>query len=252
MDGVVAVDEESGREIRVSDTGRHQRDGPVRGRRSPPGRPGRHADDRPEPGRPPGVRPVLPAGPERHHGAAHERRPRDVRHPVARPHAGRHHRHADSRAVARAAGARRRGRVHPRDRRAVPAPGAHARRRAERVGRDPAARPRRRRRIDRGPVARSHDPHRTVGPADDRRRQVDHLPPHGRGRGEPGGDAGAAAREGLRDADPEHPRLPSPRGEVRRARRVRLRRARHPGPDARPPAARRSACTRRCPTRRPR
>ena len=77
--------------------------GPVRGRRAPPGGPDGAAADRAQPGRAPGVRPLVPARPERHHGAAHERRPRDVRDPLARPHARRHDRHADRRADARAA-----------------------------------------------------------------------------------------------------------------------------------------------------
>ena len=32
---------------------------------------------------------------QRHHGAPHQRRPRNVRHSLARPHARRHHRHAN-------------------------------------------------------------------------------------------------------------------------------------------------------------
>ena len=58
------------------------------------------ADDRAQPGHPPRLRRVVPARRHRHHGAAHQRRPRDVRHPLARPHPGRHHRHADRRGLA--------------------------------------------------------------------------------------------------------------------------------------------------------
>ena len=160
LDGVIAVDEETGREIRVPTRVVINATGPfadgVRRLADPDVAP----HDRAEPGRPPRLRPRLPAGPQRDHGAAHERRPGHVRHPVARPHAGRHHRHADSRTDARTAGARRGGGVHPRNRRPVSAPGTHAGRRAERVGGHPAAGPRRRGRVDGSAVPRSHDPHR--------------------------------------------------------------------------------------------
>ena len=90
---------------------------------------------------------------------------------------------ADARAAPAAGG----DRLHPRDGRPVPAQGTDARRRPERVRRHPSARQERRRQADRGAVARPHDPHRRLGPADDDRRQVDDLPEHGRGHRGPGG-----------------------------------------------------------------
>ena len=63
-------------------------------RRAAAGRSRGGRDHRAEPGHSPRVRSVVPAGDERHHGAAHERRARDVRDPVARPHGRGHDRHA--------------------------------------------------------------------------------------------------------------------------------------------------------------
>ena len=100
------------------------------------------------------------------------RRPGHVRDPVARAHARRHDRHADSRSASLEPTAQReRDRLHPRDGRPLPARSADARRRAER--RSPASA----RWCKAGDsahdgraVARSHDPHRCVRAADDRRR----------------------------------------------------------------------------------
>ena len=65
-------------------------------------------------------RSFLP-GDARHHGAAHPRRPRAVRHPLARPHAGRDHRHADRRRRRSSRAPLDAGdRVHPRDGRPLP------------------------------------------------------------------------------------------------------------------------------------
>ena len=46
-------------------------------------------------------------------------------------------------------------------------------------------------------LARPHHSCRSVGAADHHRRQVDHLPPHGRGHGRSGGAASAPADQGL-------------------------------------------------------
>ena len=108
VDGVVAADEESGRQWTIARARGRQRRRAVLRRGAPAGRARRAGPDRAEPGHPPGVRPLVPAGRRRHHGAAHPRRARDVRDPVARAHAGRHHRHADRDADARAAAAARR------------------------------------------------------------------------------------------------------------------------------------------------
>jgi glycerol-3-phosphate dehydrogenase len=103
VDGVVARDVETGRELRVPGKVVINATGPfadgVRRLAEPRGT----GPDRAQPGHPPRVRPVVPAGRQRHHGAAHARRPRDVRDPVARAHARGHHRHAHRRADARAA-----------------------------------------------------------------------------------------------------------------------------------------------------
>ena len=64
---------------------------------------------------------LVPAGRHRDHGAAHRRRPRAVRDPVARPHARRHDRHADPDADARAAPAAGGDRLHPRNAGQLPA-----------------------------------------------------------------------------------------------------------------------------------
>ena len=83
------------RGIRSARQGGDQRHRPFHRRPAAHGRPGGGADDRAQPGHPPGVRRIVSGGRQRHHGAAHQRRARDVRHPVARPHGGGHHRHAD-------------------------------------------------------------------------------------------------------------------------------------------------------------
>ena len=71
LDGVIAIDEESGQELRVATRVVINATGPFAdGVRRLIG-PGLRADDRAEPGRPPRVRPVVPPGPERHHGAPH-------------------------------------------------------------------------------------------------------------------------------------------------------------------------------------
>ncbi len=75
---------------------RHQRHRPVFGSAAAAGGARRAAADRSQPGRAPRVPLVVPARDERDHGAAHERRPRDVRHSVARPHRRGHDRHARS------------------------------------------------------------------------------------------------------------------------------------------------------------
>ena len=84
-------------------------------------RPDRAADDRAEPGRARRARPLVPARRRGHHGPAHERRPRDVRDPVARARAARARPTRRSREVdLEPAPTGARDRLHPRDRRAVP------------------------------------------------------------------------------------------------------------------------------------
>ena len=139
-------------------------------------------------------------------------------------------------------------RLHPRDGRPVPPQGADARRRAQRVCRDPAAREERRRQADGGAVARPHDPHRRLGPADDHRRQVDDVPQHGRAHRGPGRRPGAADRAALRDAHVQRARVSHQRGSVRRAERLRVGCACDSGPDARDAVARRRRSIPRCPT----
>ena len=81
-------------------------------------------------------------------------------------------------------------------------------RRAQRVRRHPAAGEGGRRRQHGGAVARAHDPDQQVGPAHDRRRQVDDLPQDGRGLRQPRGHARRPRRAAVRHARPAHPRLP--------------------------------------------
>ena len=88
---------------------------------------------------------LVPRRRQRHHGAAHQRRPGDVRDPVARPHARRHHRHAHRRSAAGARRPRAGDRVHPADRRALPGKEADPRRRPERLRGHPPVERRRRR-----------------------------------------------------------------------------------------------------------
>ena len=78
----------------------------------------------------------------RDHGPAHRRRPRPLRHPLARPGARRHDRHGDAGAGDGAAAAARRDRLHPPQRRPLPRHGPDARRRALRLRRAAAARAR--------------------------------------------------------------------------------------------------------------
>ena len=169
VDGVVARDMETRPRVHGRRADRHQCDRPLRRRRPAHGGSRRAAADCPEPGCPPRVRPIVSSGRERHHGSAHPRRPRDVRDSLARSHGRGHDRHADRRAVARATRIRHGDRVHSRDRGAVPPQGADARRRAERVHRDPSAGSKRRQPDHRGALARSHHPHRSIGDADDQR-----------------------------------------------------------------------------------
>ena len=68
------------------------------------------------------LRPVVPARGGCHHGAAHPRRPRNVRDPMARAHRRGHHRHAHLRGIARAEAAPGGDRLHTRDGITVPAP----------------------------------------------------------------------------------------------------------------------------------
>ena len=75
---------------------------------APARRRGGGAADPPQPGRAHRARPALPSRRCGDHGAAHRRRARAVRDPLARARGGRHHRHADRRGDARAASAARR------------------------------------------------------------------------------------------------------------------------------------------------
>ena len=166
--------------------------------------------------------------------------------------ARRHDRHADRRADARAAAASTR-RSSSSSRR----PAATCTRPPTRddvlsvfVG-HPAARPRRRRREHRRALARPHDPHRrhracspsTGGKWTTYRHMAEDCVNQA-------ADAGAPAREALRDPDAQHPRLPPTRGAVRRRSRVYGSDApRHPGPRCAPTRRSASRSTRRCPTR---
>ena len=105
---------------------------------------------------------------------------------------------------------------------------SHPQGRAFRLRRDPAARALARCLEHGRALPRSHHPHRPLGPAHDHGRQVDHLPEHGRGLRQPGRRAGGPSRAPKPDQTPQHPWLPPPRREVRRARGLRLRRPRHP------------------------
>ena len=60
--------------------------------------PRRQRHDRAQPGHPSGLRTLVPARRHRRYGAAYQRRPRDVRHSLARPHPRRHDRHRHRRA----------------------------------------------------------------------------------------------------------------------------------------------------------
>ena len=70
----------------------------------------------------------------------------------------------------------------------------HARRRAQRLRRDPPAGAFRRERQYGGAIARPHHPHRELRHGHDLRGKVDHLSPYGGGLRQPGGHAGAAWR----------------------------------------------------------
>ena len=95
VDGLVAHDLESGDTFQVRAPVVINATGPFADEVRRLAEPEARDADRAEPGHPSRVRAVVPAGRQRDHGAAHERWPRDVRHPVARAHAGGHDRHAD-------------------------------------------------------------------------------------------------------------------------------------------------------------
>ena len=103
VNGVALVDQESGRDDPRGRARRRQRDRCLLRRPAADGRSRCQAHGRAEPGHASRVRPHLPAGRQRDHGAPHDRRPRDVRDPVARAHAGRHHRCPRGRRAHRAA-----------------------------------------------------------------------------------------------------------------------------------------------------
>ena len=136
--------------------------------------------------------------------------------------ARRHDRHPDRDANARATSAAGGDRLHPRDGRPLPSQATHSRRRPERLCRHPPARQERRRQVDRGAVARPHDSHRCLGAADDDRRQVDDLPEHGGAHRGSGGRSRASGRAAVRHANAQRPRLPLQREPVWRARRLRI------------------------------
>ena len=140
VDGVVASDGETGRDWTIGARVVINAAGPFCRRRAPARRAGRADPDRAEPGHSPGVRPLVPGRGRRHHGAAHQRRPRDVRHSLAWPHPGRAR---PTRPIATPtleprplAGG---DRLHPRNGGPIPPQGADARRRAQRVRRHPPA-----------------------------------------------------------------------------------------------------------------
>ena len=139
VDGVRFRDAETGAEIGGARQGGDQRHRSVRRQPAAFGGPGGGADDRAQPGHPPGLRRIVPGGRQRHHGAAHQRRARHVRHPVARSHRGGHHRHADREVHAGTGRARSGGGVHPADGVALSGQEAGARRCAQRVRRHPPA-----------------------------------------------------------------------------------------------------------------
>jgi glycerol-3-phosphate dehydrogenase len=139
VDGIVATDQESGRQWTIAARVIVNAAGPVFRLGAPAGRAGRGDADGAEPGHPPRVRSLLSVVRGGDHGAAHVGRPRDVRDSVARSHARRHHRHADRHGHAGAATARGGDRVRPRDGRPVPAQASHARRCPECVRRHPSA-----------------------------------------------------------------------------------------------------------------
>ena len=102
---------------------------------------------------------------------------------------------------------RERDRVHPRNGRAVPAQAADARRRAERLCRHSPAGSQRQQ-PDHAALSRDHTIHiDPVGAAHDDGRQVDHVPPHGRGHRRSAPPSSRACREAVRDEDAAHPRL---------------------------------------------
>ena len=145
-------------------------------------------------------RDFLP-GDERHHGAAHQRRPRAVRHPLARPHPRGHHRHAG-----RPRPPSSRGPSRPRSTSSSRTPSATSASRPPArtcsrvfVGIRPLVRLGRRQE-HRRPLPRPHHPHRRLRSAHHRRRQVDDLPEHGRGLRQPGGGPGSAPGAALRHA----------------------------------------------------
>ncbi len=78
----------------------------------------------------------------------------------------------------------------------------HARRYSQHVRRHPPAGEIGRRRQHRGAFARARHPHREFRHDHRLRRQMDHLPSHGRRLREPGRDSGALARPALRHREP--------------------------------------------------
>ena len=114
-----------------------------------------------------------------------------------------------------------RDRVHPRNRRPVSPQGPDACRCAQRLRRHPAARQERRRHVDRGAVARSHDSLRRLRAADDDRRKVDDLPEHGGAHCRSGRRLRAARRAALHHAHPQRACVPLKRGTVWPAQSVR-------------------------------
>ncbi len=149
--------------------------------------PPKPADGGAQPGRAPGGRPRLPARHACADGAEDQRRPRALCRALAGQDDPRHHRHAAPRPGPRAHALPRGGGLHPARGRPLSVEGADTRRRALGLGRPaPAGQAaRRRRRQHQGAVARAHGAGRALRPGHRDRRQVDHLPRHGRGRARP-------------------------------------------------------------------
>ncbi len=185
---------------------RRQRDRDLRRRHPPARRRGGPGGRATLAGRSPRLRPPVPGRRGGDHGAPHRRRPRPLRHPVARPGPRRNDRHGDAGAGDGAAAPARRDRLHPPQRGAIPRDGPGALGRPLRFRRSASARPRSRQ-GDPGALAQPRGAHLEDGPRHDRRRQVDDLPPHGAGHDGPRDRSRRAPAAAVRDRGPAPARL---------------------------------------------
>ena len=95
VNGVTWQNVETGETYQRTGKSGHQCHRHIHRFRAPARRTRRQSNDRAQPGCPSGIRSLIFAGHKCHFGAAHQGRPRYVRHSLAWPHLGWHHRHAD-------------------------------------------------------------------------------------------------------------------------------------------------------------